>query len=117
MLTTDATPVISVLSGTFNSVKGLLMLIVGVELGLLILSKIVEAVRLKVAESVAERQTIKAMAKLRAWSAKVGVKLTGDYSPDTAQRVGESEKVFSEMVALANKYGVKITTYKGEQLN
>lgn len=109
-------PIQSVMFQTFLTVKPLIMILAGVEIGLFLLTFIVNLVRRKADEQSETRQAIKQMAKLRAYAQKHNLTLVGDYAPKIAGKSGASEQEYNEMLATANKYGVQIQTQFGETL-
>lgn len=109
-------PIQSVMFQTFLTVKPLIMILAGVEIGLFLLTFIVNLVRRKADEQSETRQAIKQMAKLRAYAQKHNLTLVGDYGPKIAGKSGAQEQEYTEMIATANKYGVQVKSPAGETL-
>lgn len=113
----EIAPIQNIMFRTFATVKPLLMILAGVEIGLFLLTFIVNLVRRKADEQSETRQAIKQMAKLRAYAKQHNLTLVGDYAPKIAGKSGASEQEFNEMIATANKYGVQIQSPAGETLS
>jgi hypothetical protein len=110
-------PIQSVMFQTFLTVKPLIMILAGVEIGLFLLTVIVNLVRRKADEQMSTRQAIKEMAKLRIYAQRHNLTLVGDYAPKIAGKTGAKEQEYNAMLATAKYYGVQVKSPAGEILN
>jgi len=118
MLTLPAVaPIIDTFHATFQSVLPFLLVIVGLELAFFVLEFIVKEFREKADHQKAFNQARKDMLLLDRYAKNHGLSLTGNFSPDFTQDPGKSEQEYNAMMALATKYGVKVSSDKNVPLN
>jgi hypothetical protein len=111
------TEIQGVMQGGFKSIIPFALIIIGLEVGFKFLEFFVRKFREKAEQARIYHQALKDMKKLRAYAEQHGLKLAGDLSPDFVQTAGKTEKEYTEMIALATKYGVKVSTDKNVLLN
>jgi hypothetical protein len=109
-------PIQNVMFQTFATVKPLIFVLAGVEIGLFLLTFVVSLIRRKADEQSETRQAIKQMAKLRAYAKQHNLTLVGDYAPKIAGKSSASEQEYNDMLATAKKYGVQVKSPAGEKL-
>jgi len=114
---TGSSDIQGVMQGTFKTVLPLVLIIVGLNLAFFILEFIVGKIRDKSEHEKAFHQAQKDMVRLNSYAKQHNLNLTGNYSPDFTQDPGKSEKEYNEMMGLATKYGVKVSSDKNIPLN
>jgi hypothetical protein len=118
MITIPGTTAIQgVMQGGVKSILPFALIAIGLEIAFLILEFFVGKFRERAERARNFNQAKKDMIRLNSYATAHGLTLTGNFSPDFVQTPGKSEQEFTEMIGLATKYGVKVSSEKNVPLN